>query len=222
MSEQVFIRVAHNFIDLTGKRFGRLVVERYTGSVGKKSKWQCVCDCGNRTIVNGQSLTRLATRSCGCLFREIVGARFKSHGKRYTPEYNTWCGMRQRCLNPNTTRWADYGGRGIKVCDRWMHDFPAFLADVGQRPSPRHSLNRVNNDGDYEPGNVRWALASEQMRNRRPFKIPKNVKTHCPSGHEYSVENTYLWNGTKRCLRCKRAQGLKTKLKRKAYDEKSI
>lgn len=215
MSEVVFIRVPHNFVDLTGRQFGRLTVLRYAGSVNRKTRWECVCSCGVIKNITYQNLMRGHTKSCGCLHIDELKARTK-HGGRHTTEYNAWCGMRQRCTNPRTVRWKDYGGRGIKVCAEWMHDFAAFLRDVGHRPSSDHTLDRINNDGNYEPGNVRWATRSEQSINRRPFVILKNRKTHCPLGHPYSDENTYRWNGTRRCLMCKRRQGRETKMRGEA------
>lgn len=89
------------------------------------------------------------------------------HGLKHTPEYEAWCHMKRRCYNKNTPQYRDYGGRGITVCDKWLHSFTAFLSDVGKKPTPSHSINRIDNDGNYEPGNVNWATPSEQASNKR-------------------------------------------------------
>lgn len=139
---------------------------------------RCRCDCGNEGLV--ALLNLHDSRSCGCLHREIVAEhnrRHKSaqntdHGLSRHPLYQTWAAMVKRCTNPNARMWPNYGGRGIKVCDEWR-DVEVFLAYIEANLGPRphdHSLDRINNDGHYEPGNVRWATRSQQSKNRRPFK----------------------------------------------------
>jgi len=156
--------------DITGQRFGRLtVVSRLPNSKDRRTRWKCVCDCGNQTIARGEALKCAHTRSCGCLHRRSHGEASKRNRKP-TVEYAAWSGMIRRCTNKNDQRWHCYGGRGIKVCDRWRNSYSNFLSDVGRRPSDRHSLDRINVDGDYEPGNVRWATSKEQHHNRRPFQ----------------------------------------------------
>jgi len=158
-----------SFQDLTGIRYGRLVVIK-RGPNGKSgmTKWECRCDCGKTTIVFGAALRGGDTKSCGCLHAEWSAKYHTIHGKCGTVEHQIWKSIIGRCENANSTSFPRYGGRGIKICPEWRHDFAAFLAHVGPRPSPKHSIDRYpNNDGNYEPGNVRWATVREQSRNRR-------------------------------------------------------
>lgn len=152
--------------DLTGRVFGRLTVIEYSHTHKQRSGkqaavWDCRCECGKNVSVMASNLKRGNTQSCGCLHRQQT----TRHGKASTRLYRVWCSMLQRCSNPNNSRYADYGARGIKVCERW-HDFKNFLADIGERPVGA-SLDRIDNDGNYEPGNVRLATTAEQMRNTR-------------------------------------------------------
>lgn len=153
--------------DLTGQRFGRLVVLSIAGRSKQRSViWLCQCDCGNTHVASAPSLKGGKTQSCGCLSRDILKTLHATHGGTYHPMYQTWLGMKQRCSNPNHKDYHRYGGRGVSVCSRWEKDFGAFLSDVGERPGSDYSLDRINNDGDYEPANVRWATPDEQARNR--------------------------------------------------------
>jgi hypothetical protein len=152
--------------DLTGQRFGRLVVERREGSIDGQAAWICKCDCGGTKRVRGYQLRSGKTASCGCLWLETI----TKHRLCGTPEYNTWCHMISRCHDSENDSYENYGGRGIVVCDRWRYSFECFLADMGKRP-PKTSLDRVDNSGNYEPGNCRWATRLEQNRNTR-----KNVR----------------------------------------------
>lgn len=154
------------FKDLTGLRFGRLFVVS-VHSRPFRTTWDCLCDCGNRTVVLGGNLRSGYTQSCGCLRRDVGREVNLKHGATHTPEYRIWTHMIGRCTNPNDSRYPDYGGRGITVCDRWRHSFENFIADIGKRPTKHHSIERKNNDLGYEPGNCKWATRREQMRNTR-------------------------------------------------------
>ena len=147
-------------IDLGGKRFGRLVAQRREYGT-KRVSWRCLCDCGRECVVNGDVLRASRQISCGCW---RIEQRFR-HGGSYTAEYRVWWAMKQRCENPRGQRYPDWGGRGISVCKRWQ-DFANFFADMGKRPGGL-TLDRIDNDGNYEPGNCRWTTPAEQMRNRR-------------------------------------------------------
>jgi hypothetical protein len=155
-----------------GDRVGRLVVTRDLGMRNGRRRLECRCDCGTSIDVHSANVRAGHTESCGCLKRERTSHRRTTHGHARsealkTREYVAWYNMKTRCLNPNTKHWLDYGGRGIRVCARWQASFAAFLEDVGHRPSPAHQIDRIDNDGHYEPGNVRWAVKETQMENRR-------------------------------------------------------
>jgi hypothetical protein len=154
-------------IDLTSQRFGRLTVLRFshTGKWGK-AFWACLCDCGRETAVSGEDLKSGNTASCGCFHKTHIANRTRTHGHTGTSIYNRWKEMMGRCYNPKHPRYADYGGRGIRVCERW-HDFTNFLADMGE-PPPGLTLDRIDNNKGYEPGNCRWATVQEQNTNQRP------------------------------------------------------
>ena len=156
--------------NLEGQRFGRLVaISAFDPGQFARTMWRCRCDCGNPTIVQTQNLLSGHTTSCGCAKVEHTPAN-KTHGRsmergKYLT-YRSWQSMIARCENPRTTRFECWGGRGIKVCDRWRHSFRSFVEDMGERPRGL-ALDRDNNDGDYEPGNCRWATPKEQAANRR-------------------------------------------------------
>jgi hypothetical protein len=161
--------------DVTGQRFARLTAISHVGSAKSgQSLWLCKCDCGAETTTTLGNLTSRVTRSCGCLKREHPGSKPR-HGharkNKMTDEYGIWRAMKSRCHYPKSINYLYYGARGIIVCDDWRNSFEAFLRDVGPRPSPKHTLERTDNDGNYDPQNVRWALPIEQGRNKRTAKL---------------------------------------------------
>lgn len=160
-----------NVKDLAGRRFGRLTAISFSGVTVNPSgeprgaAWVCKCDCGVILTVKRNDLMRLHTRSCGCLFADTKHlSRNRVHGMTDSRTHNCWMGIIKRCTDSNQRSWPNYGGRGISVCERWL-TFTNFLADMGEPPDG-HSIDRINNDGNYEPGNCRWATKSEQSRNR--------------------------------------------------------
>lgn len=156
-----------------GGRYGRLVVqERSTVPAGKSRNvaWLCICDCGQTIVVDTYRLLTGNTRSCGCLYKDTRHTAAKRHGLRYQPEYSSWYAMKRRCDNPNNDRYKHYGGRGIKVCDEWLNDFERFYRDMGPKPTPSHSIDRKDTDGDYTPDNCCWATPVEQRHNQRRMR----------------------------------------------------
>lgn len=174
------------FKDLVGVRFERLVVKSYLGlnsSKRKRSQWLCICDCGNEKIATARVLIAGQSRSCGCLTREINVALHTRHGMYQSLEYQSWANAIQRCTNPKTPDYHNYGGRGVKVCERWIQSFENFLSDMGVRPKGCNSLDRFPNPyGDYEPGNCRWANPAQQgVNTRRNVFFDYNGKRLCLS-----------------------------------------
>jgi hypothetical protein len=163
-------------IDYTGRRFTRLVVIREAERRNGHRYWLCRCDCGTEKTVQKANLQSGTTRSCGCLQKEEITKRRTVHGHtvakrngkvcQWSSEYTAWAQMKQRCYNPKEHNYARYGGRGIRVADEWRNNFEAFFAHIGPRPSELHSLDRIDNNKNYEPGNVRWATKAEQQQNR--------------------------------------------------------
>lgn len=158
--------------ELIGKRFGRLVVQSVLPVSRLPRQYLCLCDCGRQSTPAKGSLLGGRTRSCGCLEAETRKRGFgRKHGYYSHPLYNLWRKMIERCYKHTNIGYRNYGARGIKVCEAWKTSFESFVADMGSRPSLDHSVDRIDNDGDYEPGNCRWATPKEQRRNARDNRV---------------------------------------------------
>lgn len=170
--------------DLTGKRFGRLValyrVKDYVHPGGdRKAMWLCECSCGGKREIRAHTLKSGFTQSCGCLSVESA-RRNKTHGLSKTKAYTAWSSMKNRCYNKKCENFKHYGGRGISVCSRWKNSFALFMSDMGNPPSEKHSIGRIDNNKNYEPGNCRWETQKEQTRNQRANVIIEAFgKTQC-------------------------------------------
>lgn len=172
-------KVANGF-DRTGQKFGRWTVLSRCGA----GMWKCRCECGAERNIQVSTLTRGTSKSCGCLSAE----RSRKHGMDGTPTYNAWAHMLARCRNPKTQGFARWGGRGITVCERWL-SFENFFADMGKKPSGK-SLDRIDNDGNYEPGNCRWATRRAQSGNQERslrFEWNGQKRTLSDLAHEHKV-----------------------------------
>jgi hypothetical protein len=184
--------------DISGLRFGRLLVIERTCVGGSWGYWKCQCDCGNFAVVETYSLTSYSVQSCGCLGAEMQNKWFKpTHRMTGSLALKRWTSIKERCLNPNQLNYHNYGGRGITVCDRWLdkeHGFENFYADIGDPPSSDYQLDRIDNNGPYSPENCRWATVTEQGNNRRTnihitiFGITKSFKDICREfGFRYTL-----------------------------------
>lgn len=185
-----------DLMDLAGQRYGRLIVVREAGRAGVTRRFECRCDCGSTAIVRMGNLRTGHTTSCGCYARESA----TTHGLGHSSEYQTWYHMILRCEDPCTDSYPYYGGRGIGVCDRW-HKFENFLEDMGMKPSKRLTLDRVDNDGNYEPNNCRWATLHQQSRNRSSNRmLTLGGKTLCIRDWEAAtgINYTTIWERLRR------------------------
>lgn len=187
---------------LTGRVFGRLTVGECAGKKGRFYRWHCTCECGTETVVFASALRHGVTKSCGCLkFDSKPRLKHGESGrKRHSREYRIWAGMRARCLQPDNPNYQRYGARGISICDRWM-EFQNFLKDMGRCPAGL-SIDRINNDGNYEPGNCRWADKKTQALNRRSCHLvdtPYGKKTISQISEETGIyRGTILQRVSKR------------------------
>lgn len=189
-------------LDISGQRYGALVALRFHDMLGIKRRWWVRCDCGAEKAVCQSELRSGKTKSCGCLRRQIQISANMTHGynraRKPAPIYRTWCLMLGRCRNKKLPEFKNYGGRGIKVCDRW-HRFENFLADMGEKPGGL-TLDRIDNNGDYEPGNCRWATRKQQTRNtRRNLMLTYAGKTMCLAdwASELGINRGTLWSRIK-------------------------
>ena len=189
-------------LDLKGRRFERLTVtlKRTDVDLGDGSVvWECVCDCGSVTLVRAGKLSSGQTRSCGCLRKDLS----TTHGLRKSPEYIAWRNIKKRCYNPKHPQYADYGGRGITMCDEWKDSFETFYRDMGPRPSPELSIERKNNNEGYSKTNCRWASRMEQANNRRSnllYEFDGETKTLAEWCRELRLDYDSVRNGLRRGL----------------------
>ena len=153
--------------------FGRLTVLEYVGKdkSNKYTEWLCKCQCGNEKVILGKNLLNHATQSCGCLNNEIITKHGLTRVGHIHPLFNTWYNMISRCYHSYEASYKIYGGRGIEVCDRWRNSFVNFLEDMGDKPSPNTSIDRIDGNGNYEPSNCRWATAKQQQNNLRSNRL---------------------------------------------------
>jgi hypothetical protein len=174
--------------DLTNKPFGQLTVIAFAGYTSTNAYWCCKCTCGVIKDVRVDHLTHGDTQSCGCQKYALTSQQKTTHGLTLTPEYKAWQQMFVRCYSPKSQSYANYGARGITVCESWHGSFETFFADMGPRPTPQHSLERIDNNQGYSPENCRWATMKEQSHNRRTNRlITHNGVTHTLSEWAESV-----------------------------------
>lgn len=184
-------------IDLTEKKFGFLTAKIYLKEI---SKWLCFCECGETTLVTSKNLRSGNTISCGCYKSNLVSKKNSTHGLSNTREYEIWCGVIKRCKNKKSSSYQRYGGAGIRVCNRWLK-FENFFADMGKPPTNKHTIDRIDSDGDYEPANCRWATRSEQNRNKSNciyFDIYGVRMTVAETARYFKVDKSFIHSRLKK------------------------
>ena len=189
--------------NLEGLRFSRLLVESPAPSRNGRTYWFVVCDCGSRKTVNASHLRSHKTLSCGCRRREIAKEVNTTHARTYHPAYNSWLGMKSRCTLLSNKNYSRYGGRGISVCARWLESFENFWEDMGPTWQSGLSIDRIDNAGNYEPGNCKWSTCVEQNRNRSSNRIidtPSGPMILVAAAIRYSIHRTTLSLRLKRNL----------------------
>lgn len=182
--------------DIIGQRFGRLTAKTYTPGTGnKKGLWRCFCDCGGAASASLQDLRSGHTKSCGCFRAESVRYSNRTHGAtangKIEKEFMVWCTMRARCMNPKNSDYKFYGARGISVCKRWLK-YVNFIADMGHRPSPLHTLERRDNNGGYKKSNCFWATRAQQAQNKRNVRLTMRLATRIRKLRDQGARISYV------------------------------
>lgn len=186
--------------DLSGKKFNRIKIIEFSHSEKGNSVWKCQCDCGKIFYCQARMFKHEKTKSCGCLKKEKWKKRITTHGMAYSPEYIVWNNMKNRCNNKNHTSYNLYGGRKIKICERWINSFENFFEDMGHRPK-NHTLERIDNDGDYTPDNCKWATRKKQNMNKSDnhlITFNNNTQTLGEWADEIGIKYTTLFARIKR------------------------
>jgi len=174
MTSSIVTPTHPRFKNIAGEKYNHLTAISYSHiNKQRQAMWICLCDCGNKSVVESYALRKGRTKSCGCVAKENPGNL--RHGMRGHPLYCTWMGMKDRCSNPKNKKYKYYGDRGISVCKNWEISIDSFISDMGEKPTTKHSIDRINNDGNYEPGNCRWATSSQQNSNKRPKNSANNT-----------------------------------------------
>ena len=201
-------------VDIAGQKFGLLTAVEKNGTKSGYTAWRCSCECGNEVTVAGKALRNGNTKSCGCMAKSALIERNKAsakHGMSNSAAFTVWTNMKERCLNPNHKSFNRYGGRGIKICDRWLESFENFLTDMGH-PLPGLSIDRIEVSGNYEPGNCRWATAEEQSNNRennRTVEYDGRTQTIAQWAREIGMSRQALRHRLESCWSIEEAMTMK-------------